>query len=246
MPSFRIATWNVDGYRASRDVAARQVVCLDSLAADALVLTEVRDNLQFTSMLRWFSAEGKPPYNPSDRAVGIFSRWPGEMLEVTDSRLSVCVALEVPAPVGRTLVYGTIIPYSQDGVHSKQAPIWVRHREGVRNVVSDCLRFRKAHPDAHLVLAGDFNMNLDGTKWYGDSEAREALFAGLDAAGLVCHSLADIRADLGADRANIDHICSDRGLRPIGPMHVLCARKDEPGRLSDHNGVALAFAPTSD
>lgn len=246
MPPFRIATWNVDGYRASRDVAARQVVYLDSLAADALVLTEVRDSLQFTSMLRWFSAEGKPPYKPSDRAVGIFSRWPGQMLEVADSRLSVCVALEVPSPVGRTLVYGTIIPYAQDGVRSKQAQAWVRHREGVRNVASDCLRLRKAHPDAHLVLAGDFNMNLDGTKWYGDAEAREALLAGLDAAGLVCHSLADLRADLSADRANIDHICSDQGLGPISPMHVWCARKDEPGRLSDHNGVALALAPTSD
>ncbi len=216
---------------------------LESLRADVLVLTEVRDTTQLPGMSFWWSDPGQPPYAPRDRAVGIASRWSGRSLKVTDSRLSVCVVLEAPAPVGPVIVYGTIIPYAMDGVRQSLATKWERHRKAVADVVEDLnqIRGNAALRDACVVLAGDFNMCLDGSSWYGEPESRATLVDGLIRAGLRCHTLEDIRTSRGSDRAIVDHLWTTESLVPIDSLHIWCDR-NEPGRLSDHNGVALRLA----
>ena len=247
MHSFRAATWNLDGYR--RDAPsrlARQIQKLESLNLDVLVLTEVMDTTHLVGQEFWWSAEGKPPYKRCDRAVGVASHCAGEQLSVSDSRLSVCVVLDGRQPLGRVIVYGTIIPYALDGVRQGLAKPWERHRKAVTNVVADVRRLRSdpVLRGARLVLAGDFNMGLDGTRWYGDPAARAELVEGLAEAGLRCHTLEDIRATRGSDRAIVDHLWASFDLAPVDSLHVWCDRA-ESNRLSDHNGVALRLAPVT-
>lgn len=244
MNVFRAATWNLDGYGS--DATARlpkQLEVLKALQADVLVLTEIRDTTQLTGMTFWWSDPGAPPYGPRDHAVGIASHWRGRPLKVTDTRLSVCVALDAPAPLTCVIVYGTVIPYHLDGVRQKTAAAWQRHREAVNDVVADMDRLRSdpAHRDAGIVLAGDFNTNLDGSGWYGEPEARSLLVDGLTRAGLQCHTLEDIRKTRGSHRAIVDHLWTSTNLRPADSLHIWCDR-NEPGKLSDHNGVALRLA----
>jgi len=167
-------------------------------------------------------------------------------LKVKDSRLSVCVALEAPAPLGVVIVYGTVIPYAMDGVRHRLATKWERHRKAVTDVLDDMnqLRANPAYRDASVVLAGDFNTNLDGSTWYGEPEARASLIDGLVRTGLRCHTLEDIRATRGSDRAIVDHVWSTANLLPVDSLQIWCDRK-EPGRLSDHNGVAIQLASHS-
>lgn len=244
MSVFRAATWNLDGYgRGAAARLPRQLETLSALHADVLVLSEVRDTMQLPGMTFWWSDPGVPPYGPHDRAVGIASSWSGERLKVKDSRLSVCVSFNAPAPLGRVIVYGTVIPYRFDGVRQREASAWERHRKAVNHVVADIalLRANQASRDAYLVLAGDFNTSLDGSSWYGDSEARSLLVSGLRQVGLQCHTLEDIRTTRGAHRAIVDHIWTSANLCPAASLHIWCDR-NEPARLSDHNGVALDLA----
>lgn len=236
MTSIRVGTWNLDGYRQLQR-APRQIALLASLNADVLVLTEVNDTAHVPGMIAILSADGSPPYEPRNRAVGVYTRHAQrQVLEVTDPRLSTCVAIDLPVGAGRLIIYGTVIPWHQDGVSAKVAKVWERHRQAVRDVVADCARLASTYPSAHLVLAGDLNMNLDGTRWYGDEAAREDFVKGMIAAGLHCRTDEDIRVTRGADRAIVDHIWSTSGLAPVGAMRIWCAHKEDE-RLSDHNGV---------
>lgn len=56
--------------------------------------------------------------------------------------LSVCVASIAPLPLGRIVVYGTIIPYAQDGVRQGLARSWERHHKAVDDVVADIQALR--------------------------------------------------------------------------------------------------------
>lgn len=241
MHSFRIANWNLDGYRSgAKGRLPQQLDVLQALLPDVVVLTEVRDTTQLPGMQFNWSNPGQPPYQASDRAVGIASRWNAEVLPVRDGRLSVCVALMAPLPLGRIVVYGTIIPYAQDGVRQGLARSWERHNRAIDDVVADmqALRSNPSYRDARTVLAGDFNTSLDGSRWYGHPQARERLIEGLGRHGLTCHTTEDIRATRAADRAIVDHVWSSTDLKAAEPVHVWCHRA-EPGRLSDHNGVAV-------
>lgn len=243
MTLLRVATWNLDGYgKSAAHRLPRQTEFLKALQADVLVLTEVQNTTEVDGMTFWWSDPGAAPYSPADRAVGVASRWPGRPLKVTDSRLSVCVELEAPAPLSKVIVYGTVIPYKLDGVKQGVATAWQRHAQAVADVTADLNRLRdqSATERARIVLAGDFNINLDGTVWYGQSEARQALIDGLTRAGLRCHTSEDIRATRGSHRAIVDHIWTSTDLHPTEPLHIWCDRK-EPGRLSDHNGAALCL-----
>lgn len=241
MNRFRVATWNLDGYRPGAAFRLlQQVDVIHKLLADVVVLSEVRDTTRLPGMQFWWSDAGQPPYRPSDRAIGIASTWSGKVLKVRDSRLSVCVALQAPEPLGCVIVYGTVIPYAMDGVRKGLAKAWERHQKAVDDVVADMsqLRADPAFRNARVVLAGDFNTALDGSNWYGQPEARSRLVEGLAIAGLHCHTLEDIRATRNSDRAIVDHVWSSYDLSAAGTLHVWCDR-DQPGRLSDHNGVAL-------
>ncbi|MCE3269692.1 MAG: endonuclease/Exonuclease/phosphatase family protein [Ramlibacter sp.] len=83
-----------------------------------------------------------------------------------------------------------------------------------------------------MVLAGDFNMNLDGTRWYGLQDVKRQIRSDLEGARMKCCTLQDMRSQ-GMPRANVDHIWVSDDVAQIGGPAVWF------GKLSDHNGVSV-------
>lgn len=56
MNTFRIATWNLDGYRSNaKSRLPRQLEVLQEMLADIVVLTEVRDTTLLPGKQFWWS-----------------------------------------------------------------------------------------------------------------------------------------------------------------------------------------------
>lgn len=232
--SMRIATWNLDrsGVRGKARWPRQQEV-LAAFAADIVIVTEAHRGQSLAFAHQVFSRRGEGAYAADECAVAIWSRWPMHQLEVTDDRLSVCVELAVPGLHSPLAVYGTLITYGGDGVATGEAKQWERHRAAAADVARDCTRLRALMPQHALVLAGDLNMNFDGTRGYGLRDIKESFQAALSSAGMKCLTADDMR-QRGIPRANVDHIWTTE--EAVAGMPVL-AWYDKT--LSDHNGVAV-------
>jgi endonuclease/exonuclease/phosphatase family metal-dependent hydrolase len=230
--SLRIATWNLDrsGVR-KRSRWESQLAQIQSHMADVWILTEAHRGQEIPKMHPTFSAAGTEPYKPQECAVAIWSKWESRLIGVADPRVSTCAEVHLPGSDPRLLVYGTIIPYHGDGVRQGEAATWERHRKGAQVIAEDCANLRHAYPDHVLVLAGDFNMSLDGTKWYGLNDVKTGLQKELTAAQLTCCTLDDLRERRHA-RANVDHIWTSNNSAQVGNAHYWFG-------LSDHNGVVV-------
>ncbi|MBK6865159.1 MAG: hypothetical protein IPG91_17400 [Ideonella sp.] len=138
------------------------------------------------------------------------------------------------------LVYGTIITYGHDGVAQGHAKPWERHRAALARQTAEWRDMRQAHPDHRMCVAGDFNENLDGTRWYGVQDAKDAIARGLDAAGMSCLTTANLRAEPYTDigRASVDHICFTAAAGLKSKLEAWPGRA-KGGHLSDHNGVLV-------
>ena len=92
-------------------------------------------------------------------------------------------------------------------------------------------------PRGLCCVAGDFNQNRDGTRWYRDYPDNEAavelLSRALDKVSLKCVTEDDMRTQHGISRANIDHICLPT---QIDAARITFGCWDGDG-MSDHNGV---------
>jgi endonuclease/exonuclease/phosphatase family metal-dependent hydrolase len=236
----RIATWNLErsGVKHGKRVPL-QKAHLETVQADIYILTECHDLFELRGCSSFTSSAGVAPYDTRDRAVGVWSRWPILSTKNTaDPRLTICV--EVETSHGPMLVYGTVLPYHAEGAPS--ASRWEQHRKALALQVEEWSQLREAHPKHLMCVAGDFNMNLDGQKWYGDAQSRTDLLAGLKAARMTCVTTADWQSQV--DRSSIDHICVSHGLE-IDAWVWPWAGKIGEHRLSDHNGVFVDVAPAS-
>ena len=98
----------------------------------------------------------------------LWSRWPITR-RLDTSHPERTVAVEIAAPVGPLLVYGTVLPWGGDPGPDPAAPAkgW-SEMEGVLPLqLAEWRRLRDTHPDIPLVVAGDLNMNLGGPHHYG-------------------------------------------------------------------------------
>ena len=101
------------------------------------------------------------------------------------------------------------------------------------------LQIRKDLPAVPLIIAGDLNQSLDGSRWYGSQPTRHALLQAFGAAGLECLTLEDA-VTAGKLKANhlVDHICATSGLAAEGGIQCWEPYSKQGLRLSDHPGVA--------
>lgn len=160
-------------------------------------------------------------------------------IDTADPILTLCAEFQLPLGARKVLVYGTIIPYGGDGVSNGSARPWERHRAAVREQTAEWRTLREQYRDHALCVAGDFNENLDGTRWYGVKDAKEEIRHGLVAGQMICATLADLRAaPFGMTRATVNHICFSDTLRAIGPVQAWEGTSDGV-KLSDHNGVLV-------
>jgi len=171
-----------------------------------------------------------------------------ESVKTHDPETAVCA--EVRHCGSLFLIYGTIIPYHAAGtryryrfegaeVQGKKA--WELHYESIANHAADWRRLRDNYPDHRMVVAGDFNQNRDGRRWYGTEKGRGDLRDALAGAKLDCATEGAIKPMEEGDLLNptVDHICLDWALVELGPVVKGWPAGETPGgkRLTDHTGV---------
>jgi hypothetical protein len=65
-------------------------------------------------------------------------------------------------------MYGTIIPYHRDGCPPYGAARqWESHYAAVATQLAEWQRLRSSYPTSEYCVAGDYNQNRDGGRWYG-------------------------------------------------------------------------------
>ena len=242
----RIATWNLDrsGIRKKTRVGP-QLKKLEALDADILVLTETHESIRPSGYDFHIASERDPDYHQEgESCVSIWSRYPlTEIPSNSENRyLTVCAEVHGQAGIGEIVVYGTIITYGADGVAEGLAKHWERHRAAVKSQAEEWNTLSQRYPGHLRVIAGDFNENLDGKRWYGVKDAKDAIQSGLATAGMLCPTAAKSISLLSGDgilsRSTVDHICVSSANTKI--LRVLAWEGNDGGvTLSDHNGILI-------
>jgi endonuclease/exonuclease/phosphatase family metal-dependent hydrolase len=246
MTAITIATWNLDrpssGPHSVRTQRIRSAI--ESVEADIWVLTETRASL--APVHGYFSVHSQPHADRrrdhDERWVSIYSRWPATLLWTDAWSATASVA----SAHGELLVHGVVLPYmNEPGPAGSHAPGWTRFMEELLNQRSRWMWIRAQYPSAPLIVAGDLNQNLDGSRWYGSRRTRLALRQALEAAGLNCLTTEDVVASHKL-RINhlVDHICVTGDLALNGGIKCWEPTTSDGLPMSDHPGVAaqLTFA----
>ena len=250
----RIATWNLERPKPRQlekvELLQARMRMID---ADVWILTETNSCVSPGS--EYQRLESRPITGPERYAAGenrttIWSRLPlgPEPVETHDPETAVCA--EIKHGGSLFLIYGTIIPYHAAGtrypyrfegevVVGRKA--WELHYVSIANHGADWSRLREKFTGHHLVVAGDFNQNRDGRRWYGTDKGRQDLGEALAGANLACATKGVIEPVKEGDLLNptVDHICLDRALEERGIVVRGWPAGETPGgkRLTDHIGV---------
>lgn len=243
--TFRVATWNLDrsGVRKKSRIE-QQIRKLAAVDADLLILTETHESIKPNGYDYYLASEPEAGYHhPGESCVGIWSRYPLTKIPTdADNRyLTTCAEINGPTGIGNVIVYGTIITYGADGVSDKSAEPWARHRAAVKSQAAEWNTLKQSYPDHLRIIAGDFNENLDGKRWYGVKDAKEAIQSGLAMAGMHCpteaKSISLLTGENTLSRSTVDHICVSDTAKVL---RVLAWEGNESGTtLSDHNGILV-------
>jgi len=101
------------------------------------------------------------------------------------------------------------------------------------------MRTRMEYPEIPLVVAGDLNQTLGGSRRYGRPETRDALFQALSDAELTCQTTGDEPTGQLRHIHLVDHICSTNHLNASGIYNVWGPRTADGLSMSDHAGIAI-------
>jgi len=248
----RIATWNLERPRvdddAKLDGLGEQIADID---ADIWIFTESSEFVWPGE--RYFDFHSKHIENyvghtPREVRTSIWAPYHKlKEIETHDPETSVCV--QFSSPLGAHIIYATIIPYHNAGTNFPYRYMqkeveglkqWELHSQSIAAHAADIRKIRNRFPMSAFCLAGDFNQNRDGTRWYGTNAVREQMTEALKFTELKCVTEEDFRARGKLEtRANIDHICLDHDTAEmVTRVEAWEAGYDENDkRLSDHNGV---------
>ena len=239
----KIATWNLERLGSEKKLPAIRRA-MDLAAADIWILTETRASLELPAAYFGVHAPPHPKRRPDEdeRWVSIWSRWPLEQIAPAPSPRGSLVA-KCTTPLGELIIYGTVLPWhAETGERDPKAKPWEVHYEEIERQGAEWEELRKAHPDAGLLVAGDFNQSRDDSNWYGTKKGRSLLSTRLEAANLVFLTAADVvAAGLLSKNHLIDHICLSENWHSTHRVQVSCWEPvDSEGlKMSDHPGVAV-------
>lgn len=240
MTTLRIGTWNVE-YAAGAVRNARRAEILRDAEADVWVLTETHDELDLSATHTQVSTEQRPTGRRGGRWTTIWSRFPVLATPaVSDTARTVAALLD--SPLGRLLVYGTVMPWGNDSGPEPDAPArgWAEQDRVLPEQIAEWVLLRARYPDAALVVAGDFNMNLGGKHYYGTPRGRVTLREGLAKNGLFCATETE-RLRPGLLRyPPIDHVAVPAAWE--GRTDVIAAWEGttvDGLKLSDHSGLVV-------
>lgn len=242
----RIATWNLARPVEVRGERLRRLeAVIAAQPADIWVLTETVTTLRAPDGFQGCHAEPDGPGMGSPaRWVSIWTRF--EILETmltSDPVRHVAVRLRIPEE-RELIVCGTVLPWLGSSWNGVRARGGAAFAAAVREQESDWAAFVAAHPEAELVIAGDFNQDFSASRYYGSKANRGVLESALTRvqARLMTGGEDDPVPAHAPEHASVDHIAI-RSKHP-GWRAVLgdsWPKRTEPDReLSDHYGVAVS------
>ena len=241
--TIRIATWNVERPKPKGwKIPPAQLSRMEEVDADIWVLTETTLTHAPPDHPHGVFSPEHPERRPAnERWVGIWSRWPLVELSAPAAHKRGSLAALCETPLGQIVVYGTVLawanePHTDEGTPTK---MWEVHLAEIERQGHDWRTIREAHPDVPLVIAGDFNQDRDGSRWYGTKEARHKLSEQLEASSLTCLTAVDVVAEGMLEAQHlIDHVCSTAHLT-MQELQCWETHDDSGIRLSDHPTVAV-------
>lgn len=217
--SIQIATWNIDRPEQKENVTKENQRILEQIRevnadiwilteTSALIIPESRKPDPFSGFVG-LASRPESPSKPGQNKTTIWSRYGiKRSIETYDPDTIVCA--EIDTPIGLMLVYGTIITYWGD-TNEKYPKAWMYHQAEIEEQGKDLLKISQKFPDHILCVAGDFNQNWDGTKWFPNGKMNDdsvsKLREHLTDRSLICVTRKDIRKEMGYHRASVDHIC---------------------------------------
>lgn len=230
--SLRVGTWNLDK-GGTGPVAAQQRLVLASQRADVWVLTETRDDITPGCSFIATHAEQQDLAVSEELVAG--NRWVSiyardcrrTRLPVSDAQRTVAVLLEY-SPIGRVIIFGTVMPWpgSKPG-----------YADAVAVQAADWRRCRSAYPDASLIVAGDFNCEMDKGANFPGAAALQKLREATTGCGLICATMPSEAPEGWFAAPPIDHVLVQPGLRTqiVGGWEGTL----DGQRLSDHSGMIV-------
>ena len=237
----RIGTWNVE-YAADAAKNERRRRRLQEADCDIWILTETHDDLTPGPEYVAAHTAQRLTGRAGARWTTIWSRYPIEQtLPVEDEHRTVAALLSCPQ--GPLIVFGTVLPWHSDAGPRSIAPSWAEFYRVTPQQGAEWLAMRRAHPDAALCVAGDFNMNLGGKHHYGTVKGRQMLRDSLAGAGLDCVTEWTRLPEAALRSSPIDHIALSAELASRAQLSSAWEGTDADGiRLSDHSGLAVSIA----
>jgi endonuclease/exonuclease/phosphatase family metal-dependent hydrolase len=242
----RIATWNLDhAYKGNRQINL-QIQQIKNIGPGIIVLTETCENVDLSQ----YGYNVALPSNKNKHGkywTTVWSKYPiVNQLPTHEPDTAVCA--EIDSPIGKILIYGTIIPY-----HLYNAPpAWDAHYKAIRDHGNNWARLlHETSNKLPLIVAGDFNQTRDNSVGtYGTKKGRELLSDELSRNGLTCLTTENfgVTGKLKTDpqkgwaRNNIDHICMTENAFRVVRVGAWDHFTDSNKYMSDHNGVYVDLA----
>ncbi|MEB3252254.1 MAG: hypothetical protein VKO01_08980 [Cyanobacteriota bacterium] len=240
----KIATWNLQRTLSQSPQAALQQPWLQRIDADIWVLTEADLAIAPGPDYHLLASEAQPQ-TPGEtwRWVQIWGRhWPFSPVPTRDPTTTTCALVDLGQ--GRScLIYGTVLPLPDnpcpDPGHEQAFVTALGQQQ------QDWLDLQTTYPESLLIVAGDFNQDLNVLPYYGSRRNKQALRHALAAANLDCLTFGDndpVRRLIDGQHSNIDHICMAQSQTvQLQGTFAWPSSLEELRGLSEHFGVGLEF-----
>lgn len=248
----RIATWNVERPKNAGSARSRRILDkIHEIDADIWILTETHDAISPGDGYHACTTEPVPDpptrHQDGERRTIVWSRWPfEEHIEEDMAHRTACARVETP--LGKLIVFGTIIPYSgRDCPPYGKLRRWDAHYAAIAIQGAAWQRLQRQYPGHGLCVAGDFNQTRDGRFSYGTKWGRALMDLALERVSLQDTTIPSFARKKDIDGSAwalpdgaqpIDHIClSSSWARRVKAVGAWPGESDESGYLSDHSGV---------
>ncbi len=253
--NMRIATWNIE--RPSSQFNERSLRVLEKIRennADIWILTEAHDNIRpgpdYHEASTPTVTDSPILHRDGEHKTTVWSRWPViQRFEPSTPHRVACPILVTP--LGKLVVYGTVLPY-----HGARWPYgtprnWDAHYAAIATQGADWSRLRRDYPLDGLCVAGDFNQNRPERTTYGTRWGRLLLDLALKVSDLVGVTQADFamaskltQEEFELMTDSIDHIClNSHWAKWVTRVGIWPCQTGSGDYLSDHSGVFVDLEP---
>ncbi|MBE9138897.1 endonuclease/exonuclease/phosphatase family protein [Nodosilinea sp. LEGE 07088] len=239
----KIATWNLERALPNSARAARQRSWLNRIDADLWILTET--HIGMTPGVGYQGIASRPLRHPGVEGECWVYIWVrnGMLTPLTTSaRGHTAAGLVTFSNGSQWVVYGTVLPSPEQDRRSRPGAS-AAFAAALEAQSIDWQRLQVIYPKATLLVAGDFNQDLNALNYYGSRRNKQALRQALAEVGLDCLTAGEhdpVHRLIGGQHSNINHICLTRDAAgSFTGAFAWPTRLDDLRGLSDHFGVGV-------